>query len=179
MRSFLQLRRLEAAREIAQTVANSSNRVMLDADSLLLNRAWLDCARCGRPRRSERGCHRGPAREALICRSLALHDPMYCTDASQRPRSSSDCACAAAREAFRLAIRLVVSLPSTSGLLAADLCDGLVLAHALAISTRPRHRVAVSVPTSLALQFSCGRRVHSCAASPRCAPRRPAPRGSR
>ena len=47
MRSFLQLRRLEAAREIAQTVANSSNRVMLDADSLLLNRAWLDRARCG------------------------------------------------------------------------------------------------------------------------------------
>lgn len=39
MLSFLQLRRLEAAREIAQTVANSSNRVMLDADSLLLNRA--------------------------------------------------------------------------------------------------------------------------------------------
>ena len=68
---------------------------------------------------------------------------MYCTDASQRPRSSSDCA--AAREEFRFAVRPVGSLPSTSALLAAGLCDGLVLAHALAISTRARHRVSVSV----------------------------------
>lgn len=36
-KGFLQLRRLEAAREIAQLVANSTNRVMLDADALMLN----------------------------------------------------------------------------------------------------------------------------------------------
>lgn len=34
---FLQLRRIDAAREIANTVANSTNRVYLDADQLLLN----------------------------------------------------------------------------------------------------------------------------------------------
>jgi prohibitin 2 len=31
------LRKIEAARAIAQTMANSNNRVMLSADSLLLN----------------------------------------------------------------------------------------------------------------------------------------------
>ncbi len=36
-RAFLQLRRLEAAREIATTLSQSGNRVMLDAKSLLLN----------------------------------------------------------------------------------------------------------------------------------------------
>ena len=35
--SFLTLRKIEAAREIAATVAASSNRVMLSTDSLLLN----------------------------------------------------------------------------------------------------------------------------------------------
>ena len=35
--AFLTLRKIEAARAIAQTMANSSNRVMLSADSLLLN----------------------------------------------------------------------------------------------------------------------------------------------
>jgi prohibitin 2 len=35
--AFLTLRKIEAAREIAGTVASSSNRVFLDADSLLLN----------------------------------------------------------------------------------------------------------------------------------------------
>jgi prohibitin 2 len=34
---FLQLRRIDAAREIANTVANSTNRVFLDSDQLLLN----------------------------------------------------------------------------------------------------------------------------------------------
>ncbi|KAI8444859.1 band 7 family-domain-containing protein [Phakopsora pachyrhizi] len=36
-RGFLQLRRLEAAREIANVVAQSGNKVMLDADTLMLN----------------------------------------------------------------------------------------------------------------------------------------------
>jgi len=36
-KGFLQLRRLEAAREIAQTLSSSGNKVMLDAKSLLLN----------------------------------------------------------------------------------------------------------------------------------------------
>lgn len=36
---FLALRRLEAAREIAQTVSQSGNKLVLDSDSLLLNRA--------------------------------------------------------------------------------------------------------------------------------------------
>lgn len=35
--AFITLRRIEAAREIAQTMATSNNRVMLNADSLLLN----------------------------------------------------------------------------------------------------------------------------------------------
>ena len=35
--SFLTLRKIEAAREIAATVAASGNRVLLSADSLLLN----------------------------------------------------------------------------------------------------------------------------------------------
>lgn len=35
-------RRIEAAREIAQTVATSGNRMMLPADSLLLNMSGLD-----------------------------------------------------------------------------------------------------------------------------------------
>jgi len=34
---FLELRRLEAAREIAHTISDSSNRVFLNSDSLLLN----------------------------------------------------------------------------------------------------------------------------------------------
>lgn len=34
---FLQLRKLEAARDIAHILANSGNRIMLDAESLLLN----------------------------------------------------------------------------------------------------------------------------------------------
>lgn len=36
-KGFLQLRKLEAAREIAGTLAQSGNRVMLDAKSLLLD----------------------------------------------------------------------------------------------------------------------------------------------
>ena len=36
-KGFLQLRRLEAARDIATMLASSGNRVMLDAQSLLLN----------------------------------------------------------------------------------------------------------------------------------------------
>jgi prohibitin 2 len=34
---FIELRKLEAAREIAQTLASSNNKVYADADSLLLN----------------------------------------------------------------------------------------------------------------------------------------------
>ena len=40
--AFLTLRKIEAAREIAGTVAASSNRAFLNADSLLLNLAELD-----------------------------------------------------------------------------------------------------------------------------------------
>lgn len=36
-KGFLELRRLEAARDIASILATSGNRVMLDAQSLLLN----------------------------------------------------------------------------------------------------------------------------------------------
>ena len=36
-KGFLQLRRLEAARDIATLLASSGNRVMLDSQSLLLN----------------------------------------------------------------------------------------------------------------------------------------------
>ena len=36
-KGFLQLRRLEAARDIANLLATSGNRVMLDSQSLLLN----------------------------------------------------------------------------------------------------------------------------------------------
>lgn len=36
-KGFLQLRRLEAARDIANILATSGNRVMLDSQSLLLN----------------------------------------------------------------------------------------------------------------------------------------------
>ncbi|KAJ0969406.1 hypothetical protein J5N97_022283 [Dioscorea zingiberensis] len=40
--AFLTLRQIEAAREIAQTIANSSNRVYLKSDDLLLNLQQLD-----------------------------------------------------------------------------------------------------------------------------------------
>lgn len=36
-KGFLELRRLEAARDIATLLASSGNRVMLDSQSLLLN----------------------------------------------------------------------------------------------------------------------------------------------
>ena len=35
--AFITLRKIEAAREIASTMANSSNKIMLNADNLLLN----------------------------------------------------------------------------------------------------------------------------------------------
>ena len=41
-KGFLQLRRLEAARDIATLLASSGNRVMLDSQSLLLNGKQLD-----------------------------------------------------------------------------------------------------------------------------------------
>lgn len=41
-KGFLQLRRLEAAREIATTLSASGNRVMLDSKSLLLNGELVD-----------------------------------------------------------------------------------------------------------------------------------------
>lgn len=40
-KGFLELRRLEAARDIANVLATSGNRVMLDAQSLLLNGTLL------------------------------------------------------------------------------------------------------------------------------------------
>jgi len=53
-KGFLDLRRLEAAREIANVLAGSGNRVMLDAHGLLLNGglndvspgAFSECERC-------------------------------------------------------------------------------------------------------------------------------------
>lgn len=42
--SFLTLRKIEAAREVSNTVAQSSNRVFLNADSLLLNLGGLETA---------------------------------------------------------------------------------------------------------------------------------------
>jgi hypothetical protein len=41
-KGFLELRRLEAARDIATLLATGGNRVMLDASSLLLNVAGSD-----------------------------------------------------------------------------------------------------------------------------------------
>jgi len=35
--AFLALRRIEAAREVAHTISNSSNKVFLNSDELLLN----------------------------------------------------------------------------------------------------------------------------------------------
>lgn len=40
-KGFLELRRLEAARDIASTLAASGNKVMLDSQSLLLNGMYL------------------------------------------------------------------------------------------------------------------------------------------
>lgn len=39
-KGFLELRRLEAARDIASILATSGNKVMLDSQSLLLNGAF-------------------------------------------------------------------------------------------------------------------------------------------
>lgn len=39
--AFIDLRRIEAAREVAQTVSKSSNRIFLDARSLLLSLATV------------------------------------------------------------------------------------------------------------------------------------------
>jgi len=49
-KGFLQLRRLEAARDIAGTIAQSGNRLMLDSRSLLLNGESEDASRGVRPR---------------------------------------------------------------------------------------------------------------------------------
>jgi prohibitin 2 len=50
-KGFLQLRRLEAARDIAGTLSQSGNRLMLDSKSLLLNGEYLEAASEGlRPR---------------------------------------------------------------------------------------------------------------------------------
>lgn len=46
--AFLTLRKIEAAREIAGTVANSANRVFLSAESLLLNLGDLDVVKKSR-----------------------------------------------------------------------------------------------------------------------------------
>ena len=42
--AFLTLRKIEAAREIASTVAASANRIFLNSDSLLLNLADYEAA---------------------------------------------------------------------------------------------------------------------------------------
>lgn len=47
--SFLTLRKIEAAREIAATIAASGNRVLLDSSSLLLNLQARRAARLGAP----------------------------------------------------------------------------------------------------------------------------------
>lgn len=39
-KGFLQLRKLETAKDIAQMLSGSGNKVMLDADTLLLNGEW-------------------------------------------------------------------------------------------------------------------------------------------
>ena len=46
--SFLTLRKIEAAREIAATVAGSGNRVLLSTDSLLLNLKDLEVDMTGK-----------------------------------------------------------------------------------------------------------------------------------
>lgn len=43
-RGFLELRRLEAAREIAAQLAQGNNKVMLDSAALLLNGKFKDSA---------------------------------------------------------------------------------------------------------------------------------------
>ncbi|TEB39898.1 hypothetical protein FA13DRAFT_1619160 [Coprinellus micaceus] len=48
-KGFLELRRLEAAREIADTLAGSGNKVMLDSQSLLLNGAYWTSSIRGHP----------------------------------------------------------------------------------------------------------------------------------
>jgi prohibitin 2 len=45
-KGFLELRRLEAAREIANLLAGSGNRVMLDSQSLLLNGMLIHFCQC-------------------------------------------------------------------------------------------------------------------------------------
>ena len=45
-KGFLHLRRLEAARDIAQLLASGGNRVMLDSQSLLLNGQYTRCTSC-------------------------------------------------------------------------------------------------------------------------------------
>lgn len=40
--AFMALRKIEAAREIAETISGSPNKLFLNADSLLLNLAQLD-----------------------------------------------------------------------------------------------------------------------------------------
>jgi len=47
--SFLTLRKIEAAREIAATIAASGNRVLLDSSSLLLNLQARGAALLGAP----------------------------------------------------------------------------------------------------------------------------------
>lgn len=42
--AFLALRKIEAAREIAETVANTGNKMYLNADALLLNLANIEVA---------------------------------------------------------------------------------------------------------------------------------------
>jgi hypothetical protein len=69
-KGFLQLRRLEAAREIANTLSQSGNKVMLDAKSLLLNGEWV-----GAPSRRDRSS-RVLREESLIepsCRGRRDH----------------------------------------------------------------------------------------------------------
>ena len=71
-KGFLQLRRLEAARDIATLLAASDNRVMLDSQSLLLNGECL-----GRDRgwqRADRTCS-GGRREGLALAQKVIPSP--------------------------------------------------------------------------------------------------------
>lgn len=74
-KGFLQLRRLEAAREIATTLAQSGNKVMLDARSLLLNGMSIEAERfqtlIGCSRRGRRAEQHRDYQE-VIGRSLAV-----------------------------------------------------------------------------------------------------------
>ena len=64
---FLELRKMEAAREIAGLVSNSGNKLMLDSDALLLNRASLSLPSLS-PFLRSRSVADAPRLDVLQCR---------------------------------------------------------------------------------------------------------------